>query len=55
MSSGRPIAELSFKTVGKPARLRLTADRASIRRERSDFSYVTVEVVDQAANWCRMP
>ena len=48
MSSGRPIAELSFKTAGKPARLRLTVDRASIRRDRNDLSYVTVEVVDQA-------
>ena len=48
MSSGRPIAELSFKTVGKPAKLRLTADRASIRRDRNDLSYVTVEVIDQA-------
>jgi beta-galactosidase len=48
MSSGRPIAELSFKTVGRPARLRLTADRASIRRDRNDLSYVTVEVVDQS-------
>ena len=37
MSSGRQIAELSFKTVGKPAKLRLTADRASIRRDRNDL------------------
>jgi beta-galactosidase len=48
MSSGQQIAERSFKTVGKPAALRLTADRASIRRDRNDLSYVTVEVVDQA-------
>jgi beta-galactosidase len=48
LAAGKPIAELSFKTVGKPARLRLTADRASIRRDRNDLSYVTVEVIDQA-------
>lgn len=48
MLSGQQIAELSFKTVGKPVKLRLTADRASIRRDRNDLSYVTVEVVDQA-------
>jgi beta-galactosidase len=48
LSKGQPIAELFFKTVGKPAKLRLTADRASIRRDRNDLSYVTVEVVDQA-------
>jgi beta-galactosidase len=48
LSSGRQIAELAFKTVGKPARLRLTADRATIRRDRNDLSYVTLEVLDQA-------
>jgi beta-galactosidase len=48
LAAGQPIAERSFKTVGKPARLRLTADRASIRRDRNDLSYVTVEMVDQA-------
>ncbi len=48
LAAGQPIAELSFKTVGKPAKLRLTADRPSIRRDRNDLSYVTVEVVDQA-------
>ena len=48
MSNGQQIAELAFKTVGKPAKLRLKADRASIRRDRNDLSYVTLEVVDQA-------
>ena len=48
LSNGRQIAELAFKTVGKPAKLRLMADRASIRRNRNDLSYVTLEVLDQA-------
>jgi beta-galactosidase len=48
LSKGQQIAELSFKTVGKPAKLRLKADRASIRRDRNDLSYVTLEVLDQA-------
>ena len=48
LAAGQPIAELSFKTAGTPAKLRLTADRASIRPDRNDLSYVTVEVVDQA-------
>ncbi len=48
LAAGQPIAELSFKTVGTPARLRLTADRAAIRRDRNDLSYVTVDVLDQA-------
>ncbi len=50
LSNGRQIAELAFKTVGTPARLRLTADRASIRRSRNDLSYVTLEVLDQAGD-----
>src|ERR1035441_7222725 len=33
LSKGAPIAELAFQTVGKPARLRLTADRKTIRRD----------------------
>jgi len=48
LSNGRQVAEVSFKTAGKPAKLRLKADRASIRRDRNDLSYVTVEVLDQA-------
>ena len=47
-SNGTPVAELAFKTVGKPSKLRLTADRAAIRRNRNDLSYVTLEVLDQA-------
>ena len=47
-SSGKQIAELALKTAGKPAQLRLKADRSSIRRNRNDLSYVTLEVLDQA-------
>jgi len=50
LADGRPIAELAFKTVGKPAKLRLKADRQSIRRDRNDLAYVTLEVVDQAGD-----
>jgi beta-galactosidase len=48
MSNGGKIAELAFKTAGKPARLRLKADRPAIGRSRNDLSYVTLEVLDQA-------
>ena len=48
LSKGQQIAEIAFKTVGKPAKLRLKADRASIKRNRNDLSFVTVEVIDQA-------
>jgi beta-galactosidase len=47
LSGESQIAELAFKTVGKPAKLRLKADRQSIRRDRNDLAYVTLEVADQ--------
>ena len=48
MSGGKQIAELVFKSAGKPARLRLKADRPSIKRDRNDLSFVTLEVLDQS-------
>jgi beta-galactosidase len=36
----------TLTTAGPPARLRLTADRASVRADRNDLSYVRIEVVD---------
>lgn len=48
IAEGNQIAELAFKTAGKPAKLRLRADRQSIRRNRNDLAYVMLEVVDQA-------
>ena len=43
---GGQIAALAFKTVGKPARLRLSADRSTIRASRNDLAFVTVEMLD---------
>jgi beta-galactosidase len=48
LANGQPVAELVLKTTGKPAQLRLKADRASLRRSRNDLSYVTLEVLDDA-------
>jgi beta-galactosidase len=45
---GKPIAELAFKTAGKPAKLRLKADRQAIGRDRNDLAYVSLPVLDQA-------
>lgn len=45
---GRAIAELVFKTVGKPASLTLNADRYSIRNDRNDLAFVTLEVRDRS-------
>ena len=43
---GKVVAETKLETVGAPKKLRLTADRAKIRADRSDLAYVSVEVVD---------
>ena len=58
-----PVASVAFRTSGPPARLRLSADRASLAASRDELSYVTAEVVDArgtlvecgddaAARWC---
>jgi beta-galactosidase len=50
MQKGKEIGELTFKTAGKPAKLRLKADRSSMRRDKNDLSFIKVEVLDQAGN-----
>jgi beta-galactosidase len=42
----RPVVESTLTTAGAPARVRLTADRASVRADGQDLSFVSVEVVD---------
>jgi beta-galactosidase len=37
-----------LETAGPPARIKLTADRAVVRADGQDLSFVTVEVVDKA-------
>ena len=50
LEKGEPTAELAFKTAGKPAKLRLKADRTRIRRDRNDLAFVLLEVLDSAGN-----
>jgi beta-galactosidase len=47
LTDGKLIASASLRTAGEPKEIRLTADRSTIRAERNDLSYVTVEIVDQ--------
>jgi beta-galactosidase len=47
---GKEIASQTLKTLGKPARLRLTADRETIRASRNDLAFVTVEMLDASGN-----
>ena len=44
------IAAESIKTVGKPAAIKLTADRQTINANRNDLSYVMVEIIDAEGN-----
>ncbi|MBB5350053.1 beta-galactosidase [Haloferula luteola] len=46
LRNGRPVAETRLVTTGKPAAIRLVADRSTLHADRQDLSYVTVEVVD---------
>ena len=48
LSNGVEIASQEFVTTGTPAGIRLTADHGTIRADRNDLSFVTVEMVDSA-------
>ena len=44
----RSVAESALTTAGTPVRVRLTADRRSLRADGQDLSFVTVEALDAA-------
>jgi beta-galactosidase len=48
--NGKEVAKTALETAGEPKEIRLTADRSTLRADRNDLSYVTVEVVDQNGN-----
>ena len=48
--NGQETASETLKTVGKPAAVRLIADRNPIKANRNDLSYVMVEIVDADSN-----
>ncbi len=43
---GKPAAEISLHTAGEPASLSLSPDRAHLKADGQDLSYVTVELLD---------
>jgi len=51
-NNGKQVATEIIKTAGKPAKIRLTADRNIITADGKDLSFVTVEVVDKDGNLC---
>lgn len=48
--NGVETASDTITTVGKPVAIRLTADRADIRADRNDLSYVMAEIIDADGN-----
>ncbi len=50
LQDGKEMESKILKTTGKPAKIRLTADRSEIKASRNDLSYVTVEVTDEDGN-----
>lgn len=47
LKDGNPMQYKSLITTGNPAKIRLSADRSKIRKDRSDLSFVTVEILDE--------
>jgi beta-galactosidase len=51
LDGGRVVAENVLRTVGEPAQIRLTPDRAIVRADGQDLSFITVEVVDKSGQF----
>jgi len=49
-SNGLETGADTIKTIGKPAAVRLVADRTDIKADRNDLSYVMAEIVDAEGN-----
>jgi hypothetical protein len=49
---GRRIGEALVRTAGKPARIRLTADRPALTADGMDLCHVTIEMLDADGNLC---
>jgi beta-galactosidase len=48
--NGLETASETIKTVGKPAVIKMTADRSTIKNDRNDLSYVMVKIMDADGN-----
>ncbi len=46
MENGVEVAGKTLRTPGRPAAIRLSADRSDVNADRRDLSFVTIEVVD---------
>jgi beta-galactosidase len=50
LQNGMPVDSVVLQTPGRPAQIRLTADRNSIHASRNDLSYVTAEILDESGH-----
>ena len=50
LKNGKIVATKILRTVGPAKKVRLTVDRATIRADRNDLAYVTVEITDASGN-----
>ncbi len=50
--AGRPAAEREIRTAGAPERIELSPDRAEIRADGTDLSFITVRILDSDENLC---
>src|ERR1039458_7068434 len=50
LKNGKIVATKSLRTVGPAKKVRLTVDRATIRADRNDLAYVTVEITDASGS-----
>ena len=48
--NGKETASQTLETTGKPAAIRLVADRTKIKADRNDLSYVRAEIIDSKGN-----
>ena len=51
-ADGNVAAQKEMHTAGKPYRIELEADRAAIKADGKDLSFITVKVVDKNGNLC---
>lgn len=51
---GKAVTEKVVRTAGKPARIRLVADRSEITADGNDLSFITIQVEDKKGNPCPM-
>ncbi|GEO08830.1 glycoside hydrolase family 2 TIM barrel-domain containing protein [Segetibacter aerophilus] len=50
IEEGKKVDSFTLATTGKPAGIRLRADRSLIKADRNDLSYITAEVIDEAGS-----